>query len=112
MLPVVHPVVDGGVDAGVGHCQPVEGQVHVLHVGAHGQRRHVVRVDEVRVVRQPAACENRYHDKQHSDNLRRKHILTFQIMFLVLNIYSQGFENFHIEPMLIGDINNIHIFVG
>ena len=30
--PLVHPVVDDGVDAGVGHGQPVEGQVDVADV--------------------------------------------------------------------------------
>ena len=29
-LPLIHPVVDDGVDAAVGHGQPVEQQVHVL----------------------------------------------------------------------------------
>ena len=28
--PLIHPVVDDGVDAAVGHGQPVEQQVHVL----------------------------------------------------------------------------------
>ena len=27
-IPFVHPVVDDGVDTGVGHCQPVEEQVY------------------------------------------------------------------------------------
>ena len=31
--PPVHHVVDDGVDAGVGHCQPVESEVHVADVG-------------------------------------------------------------------------------
>ena len=31
--PPVHHVVDDRVDAGVGHCQPVEREVHVADVG-------------------------------------------------------------------------------
>ena len=31
-IPFIHPVVDEGVDTGVGHCQPVECQVYVPYV--------------------------------------------------------------------------------
>ena len=36
--PLVHPVVDDGVDTGGGHGQPVEGQVDVVDVGYPRQR--------------------------------------------------------------------------
>ena len=30
--PCVHPIVNYGIHAAVGHCQPIESQVHVLGV--------------------------------------------------------------------------------
>ena len=36
--PLVHPVVDDGVDTGGGHGQPVEGQVDVVDLGYPKQR--------------------------------------------------------------------------
>ena len=30
--PFVHPIVNYGIHAAVGHCQPIESQVHVLGV--------------------------------------------------------------------------------
>ena len=37
--PPVHHVVDDGVDAGVGHSQPVEREVHVANVRLPDERR-------------------------------------------------------------------------
>ena len=37
--PFVHPIVDDGVDAAVGHCQPIEGQVHVWGVPGTNTRK-------------------------------------------------------------------------
>ena len=37
--PFVHPIVDDGIDAAVGHCQPIEGQVHVWGVPGTNTRK-------------------------------------------------------------------------
>ena len=63
--PLVHPVVDDGVDAGGGHGQPVEGQVDVADVGYPGDLRVVVGVDEVDVVGGPAHHEDPHHHCEH-----------------------------------------------
>ena len=71
-VPVVHPVVDQRIDHGVGHGEPVEGQVHVLDIVAGGYGVVMVRVDEVAMVRQPAESEYGHYNDEHSDNLRKK----------------------------------------
>lgn len=71
-LPRVHPVVDKRIDHGVGHGEPVEGQVHVLDVLGVGEIAVVVGVQEVRVVGQPADAENRHHHYEHSHHLKMK----------------------------------------
>ena len=68
--PLVHPVVDDGVDAGGGHGQPVEGQVDVVDVGDPVDGGVVVGVDEVDVVRSPAHHEDPHHHREHLDQLR------------------------------------------
>ena len=56
--PGVHHVVDEGVDAGVGHGQPVEEKKDVANVGLPCNGGIVVRVDEVDMIRRPANHEN------------------------------------------------------
>ena len=62
---LVHPVVDDGVDTGVGHGQPVEGEVDVADVGDLGDVGVVVGVDEVDVVGRPADHEDAHHHGKH-----------------------------------------------
>jgi hypothetical protein len=57
-LPSVHPVINEGVDHGVGHRKPVEGQVQVLHILCVGHGAVVVCVNKVGVVGKPADREN------------------------------------------------------
>lgn len=68
-LPRVHPVIDNRVNHRVGHGQPVEAQEQVLHVRFDHYGLVVVRIYEVRVIRQPANHENRHDDGEHSDHL-------------------------------------------
>ena len=51
-------VVDDGVDASVGHGQPVEEEKDVANVGLPCNGWIVVRVDEVDMIRCPANHEN------------------------------------------------------
>ena len=73
--PLVHPVVDDGVDAGGGHGQPVEGQVDVADVGYPGDLRVVVGVDEVDVVGGPAHHEDPHHHCEHLHQLRHTQLV-------------------------------------
>ena len=66
---MVHPVVDDGVDAGVGHGQPVEAQVDVADVGHLGDGGVVVGVDEVDVIGGPAHHEDAHHHSKHLHQL-------------------------------------------
>ena len=43
--PSVHHVVDDGVDAGVGHCEPVEREVHVANVGLSDIQTYFLELD-------------------------------------------------------------------
>ena len=63
---MVHAVVDERVDHCVGHGEPVEGEVEVLHVAGGGDLAEVVRVDEVAVVRQPAHGEDGHDHEEHA----------------------------------------------
>ena len=69
MLPGVHPVIDEGIEHGVGHGQPVESQVDVLDVGLRDDLFVMVGVDEVDVVGEPAHGEDDDHHDEHFDNL-------------------------------------------
>ena len=67
--PLVHPVVDDGVDTGVGHGQPVEGEIDVANVGVGSDVRVVVGVDEVDVVGSPAHHEYEDDEGEHLHDL-------------------------------------------
>ena len=67
--PSVHPVVDDGVDASVGHGQPVEAKVDVANVAVAGDGGVVVAVDEVDVIGGPAHHEDHHDAGEHLDNL-------------------------------------------
>ena len=67
----VHEVVNDGVDARVGHGEPIKGQKDVLDVLGPLDSWVVVRVNEVSVVGQPAHPEVEYQDNQHFDNLKK-----------------------------------------
>lgn len=69
-LPVIHPVVDERIDHCVGHSEPVECQVHMLHIAACHDRVVVISVDEVAMVRQPAERKYRHHDYEHTHYLQ------------------------------------------
>ena len=67
--PLIHGVVDQGVDTGVGHGQPVERQEHVwcvpgLHDGGVEEGVH-----EVDVIGQPADGKDKSHNSKHFYNL-------------------------------------------
>ena len=67
--PLVHPVVDDGVDTGVGHGQPVEGEIDMANVGVGSDVRVVVGVDEVDVVGGPAHHEYEDDEGEHLHDL-------------------------------------------
>ena len=78
---LVHPVVDDGVDTGIGHGQPVEGEVDVADVGYLGDGGVVVGVDEVDVVGRPADHEDTHHHGEHLHYLPNIHKSAFQRVF-------------------------------
>ena len=77
-LPLVHCIVDDGVDAAVEHGEPVEDEVHVLGVPGPHDARVVVDDDEVGVVGQPADGKDRGHYAEHFDNLKQQMMLIIQ----------------------------------
>ena len=70
--PGVHDVVDDGVDAGVGHGQPVEEEEDVPDVGLPSYGGVVVGVDEVDVVGGPAYHEDQDNTSEHFYNLEHE----------------------------------------
>lgn len=69
LLPIVEPVEDNGVDHWPWHSQPIERQIHVLHVAAAGDRVVMIGVDKVPVVWQPTQGEYRNYYYKHAHNL-------------------------------------------
>ena len=63
--PFVHPIVDDGIDTGVGHGKPVEAQVDVVNVRNLCDGWMVIRVEEVDVVGGPANHENCHNHSKH-----------------------------------------------
>ena len=70
-IPGVHPIVDQGIDHGIGHGEPIEGQVQVLHVLVGDQFTVNVRVHKVSVVRQPADGEQHHNHNKHPNHLTK-----------------------------------------
>jgi len=68
-LPLIHPVVDERVDHRIGHGQPVEAEIHVLHVLRGSHLVVVVGVDEEEVVGQPADGEDGHYGDEHTHHL-------------------------------------------
>lgn len=58
VLPFVHPIVYYGIDHGIRHGQPVETQVHVLHIFGGCDIIIVVRINEKHMIGQPANSKN------------------------------------------------------
>ena len=85
---LVHPVVDDGVDTGVGHGQPVEGEVDVADVGDLGDVGVVVGVDEVDVVGRPADHEDAHHHGKHLHNLPNIHKSAFKKVFKIVKKFK------------------------
>ena len=69
--PLVHGVVDQGVDAAVGHGQPVECQEHVWGVPGLHEGGVVEEVDEVDMVGEPADAKDSNHNTKHFNNLQQ-----------------------------------------
>ena len=65
--PLIHGIVDHGVDAAVGHGQPVEGQEHVRGVPGLHDGGVVEGVDEVGVVWQPAHSKYKGHSTKQQE---------------------------------------------
>ena len=76
LKPLVHGVVDEGVDGCVGHSKPVEEEVNMLDGGELGDGIVMENVDEVNIVRQPT------DSKQGSD--KDKHLHNFLLVLLCL----------------------------
>ena len=70
VLPLVHGIVDHGVDTAVGHGQPVEGQEHVRGVPGLHDGGVVEGVHEVGVVGQPAHSKYQCYCSKHFHNLK------------------------------------------
>lgn len=89
-LPVVHPIVNKRVDHSIGHCQPIEGKVHVLHVatGCHGVV--VVSIDVETMIRQPAQREDSHYHYEHPNNLKTSFYVQSNV-FITSNRVSRGY---------------------
>jgi len=70
LLPVIHPVVDEGIHHCVRHCEPIEGQVHMLNVIGSHYRLVVISVYKVAMIREPAEREDGHHDDKHLHHLQ------------------------------------------
>jgi hypothetical protein len=70
LLLVIHPVVDERVDHCIGHGEPIEGQVHMLHIAARCYRVVVISIYEVAMIRQPAERKDGHHNDEHPHHLQ------------------------------------------
>ena len=70
LIPLIHSIVDQGVDTGVDHGQPVEGQEHVGSVPGSHDGGVVEGVHEVSVVGKPAHTKYSCHSTKHFHNLK------------------------------------------
>ena len=69
LLPVIHPIVNEGIHHCVRHCEPIEGQVHVLHVATLRYWVIVIGIYKVAMIREPAEREDGHHDDKHLHHL-------------------------------------------
>ena len=65
----IHPIVDDWIDHGIGHCEPIEGQVDVLDVVRVQHPRVVVLVQEECLLGEPAQGEDHDDHYEHPDHL-------------------------------------------
>ena len=90
----VHKEVDDGVESGIGHGEPEEGEEHVLSVGLEirvllywtesklGHLRRDVRVvvvDEVSVIWQPTHAKHNQDHNKHNAHLEHRYCLVRMI---------------------------------
>lgn len=68
-LPLIHPVVNERIDHSIGHGQPVETEIHMLHVLRGCHLIVVVGVDEEQVIRQPANGKDGHDGNKHAHHL-------------------------------------------
>ena len=73
--PLIHGIINDGVDTAVEHGEPVEDKVHVLGVPGPHDAGVVMDDDEVGVVWQPADSEDAGHYTEHFDNLKQQIML-------------------------------------
>ena len=81
VLPLVHGIVDHGVDTEVGHGQPVEGQEHVGGVPGPHDGRVVEGVHEVDMVGQPAHTKYYCHSSKHFHDLKTQSLIMSVSMY-------------------------------
>ena len=74
LKPLVHGVVDEGVDRRVGHSEPVEEEVDILNEGELDDGIVMENVDEVNIVRKPTDAKQ--------DNDQDKHLYNFLLVLL------------------------------
>ena len=91
LLPVIHPIVDEGVHHCVRHCEPIEGQVHVLHIAAFRYRVVVIRVYKVAMIGEPAECEDGHHNDKHLHHLQEN---TNHHHLIILYSFMQNISNY------------------
>ena len=85
----IHEKVDDGIEGRVGHGQPEEGEEDVLRVGLGGDV-HVVVVDEVGVVGQPADTEHDQHHNEHDAHLLNYRLIQVVSIFNINWFILQG----------------------
>ena len=83
LLPNIHPVVDDRIDHGVGHGEPVKGQVDMLDEGLVDDTLVVKHVEEVHVVGEPAHAKDSHDDDEHFHDLEEKNRLVRKSNLLI-----------------------------
>ena len=67
--PPIHCVVDEGVDRGIGHGKPIEGQVDMFDEGTLDDGVVMEYIEKIDIVWQPADTKGQEDEHKHLDNL-------------------------------------------
>lgn len=71
MLPAIHPAIYNWVIHRIGHGQPVNRQIGMLHMRKRNNPRYMMSQQEVNVIWKPADSKDYNNNNHHLNNLEK-----------------------------------------